>query len=292
LNHDFSGFKGDPDFIRDAAAQKAFSKMRSSIGGVYAWRLGQPTSGGAMPPKYIAQGANRKLIEREADFAFKQAFALCPTSAEVVYRYVQLLVSARRVDDALLIAETAQRLSPENTQFHYLINNLKSIKGQTGSGADLKGEIAALEKAVDANPTNIVQQFELAQKYVQAGQNEQAFKVLDRIMAFSDLTVPEVMSLADAFNHLGQPKRLEAALERLTELTPESPEAWYDLAASRASLGQTGPAVEALKKSLDLNAKRLAQNPNANNIWRNLATDARFEKIRATVEFKALAAPQ
>ena len=40
LRHDYSGFKGDLKFVRDEQAQKAFSKLRSSIAGVYAWRLG------------------------------------------------------------------------------------------------------------------------------------------------------------------------------------------------------------------------------------------------------------
>ncbi len=39
LKHDLSGFDGDPDFIADTRAQKAFSKLRSSIGGVYNWRI-------------------------------------------------------------------------------------------------------------------------------------------------------------------------------------------------------------------------------------------------------------
>jgi tetratricopeptide (TPR) repeat protein len=288
LQKDFSGFKGDPDFIRDAAAQKAFSKMRSSIAGVYSFRLGQPPSGGKMPTQYVATGANRKLIEREADFAFKQAVALCPTSAEAIYRYVQFLVNAGRVNDALLIAETGRKLDPENTQFEYLIKNLQSIKGQNSSKADIQAEIATLEKTVDANPTNLVQCFALAQKYVQAGENEKAYKVLDRVMAFSDLTVPEVLAVADAFNKLNQPKRLDAALEKLTELAPDSPEAWYDLAASRAMLGRNEPAFEALKKSLDLNDKRLAQNSKTNDVRLSLGKDPRFSKLREMEEFKTL----
>jgi hypothetical protein len=132
LNHDYSGFQGDLDFIHDEEAQKSFSKLRSSIAGVYSWRLGQPPSGGNTPTEYIAKGADRKLIEREADFAFKQAFALCPYSPEAIYRYVQLLVNARRIDDALLIAQTAAKIDPKNTQFGYLISNLESIKSQSG----------------------------------------------------------------------------------------------------------------------------------------------------------------
>ena len=40
LDHDFSHFKGDPKFLRDDNGQKAFSKLRSSIGGIYQWRAG------------------------------------------------------------------------------------------------------------------------------------------------------------------------------------------------------------------------------------------------------------
>ena len=38
LRRNFNGFKGDRKFVRDDQAQKAFSKLRSSIGGVYNWR--------------------------------------------------------------------------------------------------------------------------------------------------------------------------------------------------------------------------------------------------------------
>ena len=35
----YNGFTGDRKFVHDRDAQKAFSKLRSSIGGIYAWRL-------------------------------------------------------------------------------------------------------------------------------------------------------------------------------------------------------------------------------------------------------------
>src|SRR4029078_79625 len=38
-HRDFAGFKGDTKFIRDDNAQKAFSKLRSAIGGLYFWRI-------------------------------------------------------------------------------------------------------------------------------------------------------------------------------------------------------------------------------------------------------------
>jgi tetratricopeptide (TPR) repeat protein len=296
IRHDYTGFKGDLKFIRDDDAQKSFSKLRSSIAGVYSWRVGQPPSGGVMPPQYLAVGQNRDQVEREADFAFKQAFAFCPFSPEAVYRYVQLLVNMRRVDDALLVAQTAQKLDPYNGQFSYLIGNLNAIKAQTTamsqSVSQLQNEVPQLESQVKSQPTNIMLQFELAQKLIQLGQNDRAFQVLDGVLTNPDATVPMVMSVADAYNKLGQPLKLQAALERLARLAPESPEAWYDLAASHATLGQNPQAIQALKQALALNTQRLVQNPKTNDIRGTLAGDPRFAAVRNTPEFKALLAPR
>jgi Tfp pilus assembly protein PilF len=45
-----------------------------------------------------------------ADFAFRQAFALCPYSPEVVFRYVDFLMGQNRGADALLVVETAVKM--------------------------------------------------------------------------------------------------------------------------------------------------------------------------------------
>src|SRR5207249_9270927 len=36
---DFNGFTGDPPFIKNAYSHKMFSKLRSSLAGLYAWRM-------------------------------------------------------------------------------------------------------------------------------------------------------------------------------------------------------------------------------------------------------------
>jgi len=106
---DLSGFKADPQYVQNDYACKCFSKWRSGIAGIYAWRAGA-LNGLPTPPEYLARaGADRERMIKEADFAFRQAFALCPYSPEVVYRYVNFLISQNRVSDALLIAEAAKR---------------------------------------------------------------------------------------------------------------------------------------------------------------------------------------
>ncbi|HTX20452.1 MAG TPA: DUF2723 domain-containing protein, partial [Candidatus Aquilonibacter sp.] len=104
LGHNFKGFTGDPRFIRDDDAQKAFSKLRSSQAGMYAWRCfpRTPNYPNGCPPEYCEKTpALQEALIRETDFAFKQSFAFCPYSPEAVYRYVNFLLPLGRIDDAL-----------------------------------------------------------------------------------------------------------------------------------------------------------------------------------------------
>jgi hypothetical protein len=71
------------------------------------------------------------LLERgytaEAEQAFHYAYDIAPTSPEAVYRYVNLLVDQKRVQDALPIAENAARMAPENKQFRSLVQELQKL---------------------------------------------------------------------------------------------------------------------------------------------------------------------
>jgi beta-lactamase regulating signal transducer with metallopeptidase domain len=122
---DLSGFTGDPKFIHDDYAPKMFSKWRSSIGGIYSWRIGVSSDNDPTPAAYLPKNdAERQRMIAEADFAFKQAFALCPTSPEAVNRYINFLTGQGRKADALLIAQTAAHLDPVKGHFDGLISNL------------------------------------------------------------------------------------------------------------------------------------------------------------------------
>jgi outer membrane murein-binding lipoprotein Lpp len=118
VKRNFSGFADDPQFIQSDYAQKMFSKLRSSQAGLYAWRA-----------QHAKNAAEKNRMNDAADFAFRQAWALCPYSPEAVYRYVNLLLNANRSADALLIAETAAKMPPtresDSRQFQELAAQLK-----------------------------------------------------------------------------------------------------------------------------------------------------------------------
>ena len=49
---------------------------------------------------------------------------LCPTSPEVLFRYVNFLTAERRFDDAILIVRTTLRLTPADDHFYDQYENL------------------------------------------------------------------------------------------------------------------------------------------------------------------------
>ena len=101
VRKDLGGFHGDPRFIQNAYAQKFFSKLRSSLGGLYTWRM-----------NHAADAAEKERMAREADFAFRQAWALCPYSPEAIFRYADFLKSQDRAADASLVTAIAAKFPP------------------------------------------------------------------------------------------------------------------------------------------------------------------------------------
>jgi len=75
-------------------------------------------------------------MTRAADLAFRQAYALCPSSPEALFRYVNLLLADKRLDDAILLAETSLQLDPENQQIKDLVENLENFNAQRAPKAN------------------------------------------------------------------------------------------------------------------------------------------------------------
>lgn len=288
IRHDFNGFTGDRRFIHDDDAQKAFSKLRSSIGGIYAWRLMQAPA--EFRPK---NDAEYKRILREAEFTFRQAFAFCPYSPEAVFRYVNLLLPLNRVDDALLIAETCQELDPYNPQVAGLVDNLRSFKAQRGSAAmppvsSPQNELAVLEQEVHSHPTNLQAAVELARVYLQMQQPDKSVQLLDSVVSNPAADAPSVIRAAQIYAQMSNWPKLESALEKLVKVSPGSPEAWYDLAAFKANLRKNNDALPALSNAILLSDKRLEKEPKARNLLNEARSDGRFAALRSMPEFQKL----
>lgn len=303
LRRDFTGFKGDRKFARDDQAQKAFSKLRSSIGGVYAWRVAEATSKlyylQTRPPQEQAAlrgeiarwSAIRDRIIKETDFAFRQAFAFCPYSPEAVFRYCQLLLSLNRVEDALLIADTCRKLDPYNAQVVDLVHRLREAKTSGGAtGPAPPASLAHMEKEVADHPTNFQTVLNLAANYFGLGQTNRAYELLDSMLRHPQADSGAVLAVAQAYSSMQNFPKLEAVLERLVELSPTQAEAWYDLAAIKAFLGKSADCLPALRQALRLSDARLKAEAGQRDLRVEALRDPRFLGVHSNAEFQALLA--
>jgi hypothetical protein len=156
--HDLGGFSGDPRFVQNDYAVRMFSKWRASIAGLYAWHA-----------ENDAADADKERMADAADFAFRQAIALCPYSTETAARYTKFLKQQHREADATLVEamakqfKTADALPRKASVFQIRLAldvptdntepmRLQSQKGVTGSAEPLyvAKEILLDHKAVQS----------------------------------------------------------------------------------------------------------------------------------------------
>lgn len=113
LGKHLADYQGDKDFAENPQARKTFSKLRTSIAGLYVWRA-----------QNAGEDDERERMYQAADLAFRQSYAICPYSPEAIYRYVNLLLGRNRTDDAILIVKTSLHLDPGNKQLQGLMSQL------------------------------------------------------------------------------------------------------------------------------------------------------------------------
>ena len=291
LHRDFSGFKGSRKFIRDEHAQQAFSKLRSSIGGLYAWRLGA-LSQVPTPPQFMPKTeAERDALIKETDFAFKQSFALCPYSPEAVFRYINFLAMFNRYDDAIIAAQTCLDFDPYNDQIAALVKQLQDMKKNAGGRAQFMSELQQMETEAHKNPTNFENILNLASVYYQLHQTGRVTELFDQLSANPHVTPSALGVVAQFYAQTENMPKLESTLERFVAVDPTEPEPWYDLAAIKVVLGKTNESLADLGTALDLSAKRLKQNPKARDLIVEVRKDHRFDPLRSLPAFQKLVPP-
>jgi tetratricopeptide (TPR) repeat protein len=297
LRRDYTGFNGSREFVRDDNAQKAFSKLRSALGGVYFWRT-----------QNIKNPIEQQRTLKEAEFAFKQSFAYCPYSPEAVFKYISLLVNLGRAQDADLVVKTCLRFDPENQGMLALEDNIKQIlaAGQTtalppgtaSTQANTTGQVppaaqlSALEEQYRNDPSNLNLAFQLASFYFQLQRTNDGYRILEDLINRSNTTPQAVLSVARAYSDLKDIPRLERAFVRATEVLPDSPETWYDLSRVQLSMGKTNVSLASLKKAVDISNVRLTTNRDSFDVARDARTNANYNAVRNLPEFQSLTAPK
>jgi hypothetical protein len=278
---EFNGFKGSPEFVRDDNAQKAFSKLRSAIGGLYFWRLNA-----AKGP-----GENQRVL-KEAEFAFKQAFAFCPYSPEAVYKYVNLLVNLQRAEEAEMIVDTCLKFDPDSPSMQGLKQNIQDIRKNHAAMQQAQTGLASIEARYNTNPSDLNVAFELASHYLSVGRTNEANLVLERLVQQTNASAQTLLSVANAYSQLQNMSGLEATLSRLVKVLPDSPEAWYDLARAQTVTRKVPEALKSLHTAVVLSNKRLATNAALKNLAAEAPNDPSFATLRTLPDFQKALNPQ
>jgi tetratricopeptide (TPR) repeat protein len=254
---------------------------------MYAWRCSP-----SCPPEYREQSpALESALERETDFAFKQAFAFCPYSPEAVFRYVQFLMQFNRLDDALIVARTCLKLDPYNDSVSGLIDNLEKFQKESGQRAQAQTQLQSMEDKARTNPADYQNIFSLIGYYMQSQQTNRATELMKQAISQANVPPDVLRGAAQFFAQTAQFSQLEVVLKKLTTAMPTEPEAWYDLARLEVILGNKDESIKDLQTSLDLSDQRLKTNPAARNIREAARTEAGFNPIRGMPEFQKLVPP-
>ncbi len=82
------------------------------------------------------------------------------------------------------------------------------------------------------------------------------------------------------YAQMGNAPRLEHMLQKVVQVMPEKPEAWYDLAAVQCGLGKTNESLASLEQALALHRKRLKTEPNPRDLITIARQDPRLEPLR------------
>ncbi|MGN6555005.1 MAG: TPR end-of-group domain-containing protein, partial [Verrucomicrobiota bacterium] len=170
-----------------------------------------------------------------------------------------------------------------------LVQQLKGSKNRPDA-AQMQAQISALEKELRSNPNDFQKALDLAMKYWSAQQPDRAFATLDGIVNNPRVDANAVFTVANIYAQMNNVQKLEPTLEKLVKLAPNEPEAWYNLAATKATLGKSSEAIKALRQSVELSTKRMAQSTNAHDLRAEAEKDPRLSSLRDLPEFKALVA--
>jgi tetratricopeptide (TPR) repeat protein len=240
----------NPKFLRDVVARKTFSKLRSAIAGIYAFRR----------------------LFSEAEYAFRQSIELYPLSPEANFRLADVFMQQRRFSEARQLIEEFLRQDPGNDKVNDFLNQIRNTE-QT------EKRRLELEQAFAKGPADLNSALELSDIYRRMGMMQQFEALTMSILNNAGLPPDTCLGIAKMYADAGRPDLVITALRKYVEREPGNPSVWIDLAAIHATLQQAPEAVQALSRAVELGGE------SARDVARK---DRRFDPIRENAEFKRL----
>jgi len=224
--------------------------------------------------------------------ALQQRHTANPSDPQVTLELATIYLRLKQDDAALKLIDALVKQPTLDIGTRFTVASVYRSLGQAAK-ADEQNRLAGdalkkLEADVTAKPGDFDQALRLASTHVLMGQNQKGVDVLIKSIAQPEVNMTNLLLAAEFFNRIGDSKNLEAALVKLTEKVPDSPEGWFDLAGVQASNGsRSKEAWVTLAKALKLDKQRRATNSTADNLYERVEGDPRFTDVRRLPEFKA-----
>jgi len=271
---------GNEKFLRDVVARKSFSKLRSALGGLYAF--------------------NSRFAQAER--AFNESRLLYPLSPEANFRLVQeVLIRQGLVTKARETMKDFGRQDPGNDRVGEYVKYLERTE-QT------MRRVTELEAMQQQSKLDINTILELAECYLQTGQSAklketasqllsvtnfppqvyfrlaavlQGAKMQDEMVRAIDLCLPQIPASSppetylQLANWLAQANRIEKmlpVLQKYLQVAPQDWKAWVDMGYLYLVQHQPQQAIQAL------NQARYYGGPEAENL---ISQDQRFSMLRS-----------
>ncbi len=242
----------DERFRRDICARKSFSKLRTSIAGLYASR-DRP---------------------RDAEYAFAQALEMYPLSPEAGFRLADLYVSTRRFDQARDVVRKMQQADPGNTRlgqfFTYVDRYADAVARQAKLEAGLKEQRMTAAEAV-----------ELGMIYRDFQKTNEFPRLLNQALS-TNLPAPgprELRMWSLLCAHFERIDLAEQVVRRAIELEPGNPNHWYEQAAIQTILKRPADAVNSLRKSVEYGGDAVRESIGSNEIFMPLVREPGFREL-------------
>jgi len=237
-------------FLRDVVARKSFSKLRSAIAGIYAYRG----------------------MREEAEHAFRQSVDLYPLSPEACFRLADLLMGLRRFEEAREVMQGLLDGDPFNDRAQDFFDQIVETHDRDRRRREL--EASATEGVLDVQVA--MELMELYGHLRMFGQMEQLAR---NMISNEGIPLEMVVRIAQTMANFQRMNMVEFVLQRFVEREPGVPNMWVELTAVQAALGKQDQAMQTLTRGV----QTLGDNV------RNLARqDARLESLRARPDFRRL----
>lgn len=194
---------------------------------------------------YIGLAALQVGHDVQADNKLAQMTQLVPGEPAGWANWGVLALRQRNHDAAAERFEKARSLAPDNDQINYLIGLLESSRGRQTEA------IAALRKAVQLNPQNLIAAYQLAQEVErQAGENSEAEfqQLILQILKAQPRNLAALLELARIAAKRGDPNTLRDTIAKISNESSSWPdEVKQQLAAVQAAAAGTDPSATATR---------------------------------------------